>query len=92
MGRHKLIVETELSDNVESFSVNNEKASITQLSGKNLNHFVGNSYGHSLQLAFDWMEEKNNDKKCFYIVEMIDYFRQIMGGKSILVSYNITYR
>lgn len=92
MGRHKNIVDVELSEDAEAFYINHAKSSITQLAGKHINHFVGETYEESLSLAFEWVKLKNNDENCLYTVELVDFYPQIMGKKAILISYNITYK
>ena len=60
-------------------------------STSNLNHsingFSGDSYDHSLRMAFEWMDGINNDERVPESVELVCYFKQEHKGKSILVSY-----
>jgi len=90
MGRKRKIVDAELTETAESFAVNHGKTAITQLSGKNINHFVGDTYNHSLNLAFEWAEAKNNSKDYPYEITIVDFYPQKMGGKAILISYNVS--
>ena len=86
MGRSKKVVEVELTKEEESLP---ERGSITKLSGKHINQFVGDTYNHSIQLAYAWVKERNENKDYKWKIKLVDYYPQVMGGKSILVSYNI---
>ncbi len=90
MGRKRKIIDAELTETVESFAVNHAKTSITQLTGKYINHFVGDTYNHSLNEAFEWADMKNEDDKYLYEITLIDYYPQSMCAKAILISYNIS--
>lgn len=90
MGRSKKIIETELVKEQEYFRDKMEKRSISQLSGKHIQQFTGETYNESIQLAFEWVETLRTRKdKPQYKIELVDYYKQIFGGKCILVSYNI---
>lgn len=82
MGRHKKVEQVELGKD----QYITEKSSISKLSGKNIQQFVGDTYNHSIQLAWEWVEMK---KENGIAIQLVDYYPQIMGGKSILVSYNV---
>jgi hypothetical protein len=79
MGRHRKIIEVEL----EKDQYLPEKSAIKLLSGKHIAHFVGDTYNHSIQMAWEWVESL--EKK----IVLRDYYPQKMGGKAILVSYDI---
>lgn len=90
MGRHKTVVEIDLNKDQEYFFEKMEKRSITLLSGKHIQNFVGETYRDSVRMAFEWVENlKTRKDKPQYNIKLVDYYPQIMGGKSILVSYNI---
>lgn len=90
MARPKKIIETELVKEQEYFRDKMEKRSISQLSGKHIQQFIGETYNESIQLAFEWVEVMRTRKdKPQYKIELVDYYKQIFGGKCILVSYNI---
>lgn len=90
MGRPKKIIETELVKEQEYFRDKMEKRSISQLSGRHIQQFIGETYNESIQLAFEWVEVMRTRKdKPQYKIELVDYYKQIFGGKCILVSYNI---
>ena len=90
MARHKQIIETELLKEEEFFAEKMEKASISHLSGKHIQQFTGETYNESIHLAFEWVETLRTRKdKHQYKIELVDYYKQIFGGKCILVSYNI---
>lgn len=86
MSRPKKIIEVELTKEEEALP---ERGSITKLSGKHINQFVGDTYNHSIQLAYAWVKERNENKEYKWKIKLVDYYPQVMGGKSILVSYNI---
>ena len=86
MGRSKKIVEIELTKEEESLP---KRGSITQLSGKHIIQFVGDTYNHSIQLAYAWVKERNENKDYKWKIKLVDYYPQVMGSKSILASYNI---
>lgn len=86
MGRHKKPIEVELTKEEESLP---EKGSITKLSGKHINQFVGETYNHSIQLAWGWANERNENTDYKWKIKLVDYYPQKMGGKAILVSYDI---
>lgn len=85
MGRRKKVVEVVLDDSYKIPKV----GAITKLSGKHVQGFSGDTYNHSIQLAYEWMNRTNSDKHSTQIVTLVNYYPQIMGNKSILVSYNI---
>lgn len=90
MPKKRKIIETELVKEQEYFRDKMGKRSISQLSGKHIQQFIGETYNESIQLAFEWVEVMRNRKdKPQYEIELVDYYRQIFGGKCILVSYNI---
>jgi hypothetical protein len=88
MGRHRKIIETELSDFETSFSEDKKRSSIAKLTGKNIIQFNGETYNGSLSLAFQWLKETNEDPDLNYTVTMEDYYPQEHKAKAILVSYN----
>lgn len=79
MGRNKKIIEIEL----EKDQYIPEKAAIKLLSGKHIAHFVGDTYNHSIQMAWDWVSRVEGK------IILRDYYPQKMGGKAILVSYDV---
>jgi len=79
MSRHKKINEVEL----EKDQYIPEKSAIKLLAGKHIGHFVGDTYNHSIQMAWDWVNRMEGK------VVLRDYYPQKMGGKSILVSYDL---
>ncbi len=79
MGRHKKVIEVEL----EKDQYIPEKSAIKLLAGKHIGHFVGDTYNHSIQMAWDWVNRMEGK------VVLRDYYPQKMGGKSILVSYDL---
>ncbi len=93
MGRHKknygiVLPEDKLSLDEEESGLTKVDA-IRNMSGKNFFGFSGNSYNHSLQLAKNWIDMKNNEKGSVNVRVLVDYYSQIHTGKSILVSYNL---
>ena len=85
MGRHKKVGVVELTEDQTIPSV----GEIKKLSGRYVQPFCGTSYNDSIRLAYEWSERKSNSDILF---ELINYYPQIMGHKSILVSYNIVDR
>lgn len=88
MGRHKKVIETELSDFEANFSEDKEKESPSLLAGKHIKQFNGETYNGSMSLAFDWLNSINDDDRYAVSVELVDYFKQEHCHKAILVSYN----
>ena len=90
MSRPKKIIEVELEKDEEYFFEKMAKRSISQLSGKHIQQFIGESYRDSVRLAFEWVQTlKTRKDKPQYEIELVDYYKQIFGDKCILVSYNI---
>ena len=84
MGRRKKIVEIELESNQNLI----KKDKIIQLTGKYFNYFSGDTYNHSVQLAYEW-EQMANIKRESGLIKLRDYYAQTAFGKSIVVSYDI---
>jgi hypothetical protein len=53
----------------------------------NINGFSGDSYNHSLRMAFEWMDGINGNSREDYTVELVCYYPQKHKMKAILVSY-----
>ena len=84
MGRRKKIIETELEADQNLL----KKDKIIQLTGKYFNNFSGDTYNHSIQLAYEWEALRATDKEKPPI-KLRDYYAQTAFGKSIIVSYDV---
>ena len=73
----------ELTDREKELSDTPSTSNLTQ----SINGFSGDTYNHSIHMAFEWMDEVNADKQDPRIIELLCYFKQEHKAKSILVSY-----
>jgi hypothetical protein len=53
-----------------------------------IQHFCEETYEQSLKAAYVWRDRENS--KNSHKINLISYYPQIMGGKSILVNYSVS--